>query len=392
MKANFTSRFRARNGLVLVFFVCCSMAHSQTPDSATHTTPALKDSVPPCLSDIAKAMVQELTTEDKAAQMLLVYHSPVDFMLQHKFGGSLIMSNMLKKPEALAKDIAQLQSQAPIPVLITIDQEGGQVDRMKVLEGVNPMARAESLSAWSADSIVEYTRSWAKKMRQLGINTNLAPVLDPSIDYTGSHTFMKEKGRAFGKDSAQIVPPALAFIKGFYQEQVLCITKHFPGYDVQTNSDHELAVSLADSMAIKQQIKAFAGTQTQAGGVMMNSIHYTQFSQKPAVFDSTIVGWAREVYPDAIIMTDDLWGTALRAFIAQQPEVHSTKYPARHLQALTLAAFDAGNDMLMITFPAKAVLMKKYIAEACKKDPARMQKLNEATYRIILAKLKAGLL
>jgi beta-N-acetylhexosaminidase len=333
-----------------------------------------------------------MTLREKAAQMILVYHSSPEFMLKHKFGGSLIMSGMLKKPDKLKNSIKTIQQTSSIPLLITIDQEGGKVNRINKLPGWDSVASADVLSSLSDDSIVNYLHPVANSLADLGINTNLAPVLDPSLDWKKDSTFMALSSRSFGYDSQSIVKPATAFSKAFQNKGIQCISKHFPGYDVQTNSDHEIAVSHADSLALHKQVISFQGLAGYTSGIMMSSILFEKISELPAVFDEKMVSWARRTDPQALIMTDDLWGTALRAFVSKKKKVARTEYPASDFKKLTLMAFDAGNDMLMITYPQKAVEMIDILAAESEKDPDRMKRLNASVRRILTTKIKSGLL
>jgi beta-N-acetylhexosaminidase len=228
-------------------------------------------------------------------------------------------------------------------------------------------------------------------MIRLGINTNLAPVLDPARGPGGELTLMGRRERAFGSSSEEIVPPATAFISAFASRQIGCIVKHFPGYNVPQNSDHELAVSSATPAQVEAQIAAFTRAMSLALGVMMSSIRFTAVSETPAVLDPYWVERARCGHHDRLVMTDDLWGGALRGWVSGTAAVHATEYPENDLRRLVLLAFDAGNDMLMVTFPAKAIEMKAILVEEIGADPARQAQLDRAVLRILQAKADLGL-
>jgi hypothetical protein len=178
-----------------------------------------------------------MTMEEKAGQMILVYHSDYEFLSAHKPGGVLIMQNMLEKPSALRAQLLHAQEKLPIPLFVAIDQEGGAVNRLSPLTGWKKTPSAQKLSAWDPDSIRAYSRQVGAKLKHLGINMNLAPVMDPAMNHQGIETFMGLKSRSFGKDAEHIVPAARAFIEGFSDQNILCVAKHFPGYDAPTNSD-----------------------------------------------------------------------------------------------------------------------------------------------------------
>jgi beta-N-acetylhexosaminidase len=324
--------------------------------------------------------------------MILVYHSPFEFLKEHHIGGVLIMANMLKKPEALAEQLKYLQERLPIGLLVTVDQEGGQVNRLSSMEKWEKVASAKKLSNMNSDSISRYTARVGLQLKDLHINTNLAPILDPSHNWKGEETFMYMKNRSFGRKAEEIVPPVKAFIKGFTSQGVLCIAKHFPGYDVATNSDHNIAVSQADSQAVAEYVQAFAQVMPEVAGVLMSSIHFQSFCEKPSVFSPRIMAWARSLGEDKLIITDDLWGTALRSYVSPHMKIHPVHYPDKEFVKLIEMAFIAGNDMLMITFPQKVELIKATILRMVSKNRELEKRLDSSVKRILLAKQKLGLI
>jgi len=336
--------------------------------------------------------IKGMSINQKIGQMILVYHSPYSFLKKWHIGSVLIMSNMLKKPDKLAKEIKNIQKKMPIKLMVTIDQEGGKVNRLGRIKKWNKVHSAEELSHLMSDSITSYNGDIAIALVELGINVNLAPVLDPTHNFESKPAFMGENGRSFGKNAQKIVPPARAFIKGFTGIGVLCVSKHFPGYDVSDNSDHHIAISQADSNSVLINTLPFRQTIGEVAGIMMSSILYPKFAKHPAVFSPKIVGWARDLGPDKIIMTDDLWGAALRSYISNKKNVHPRNYPDKDFSRIVKLSFLAGNDILMITYPKKVAIIQSTIRDLCKKDPALIKRLDESVYRVLNAKHKIGLL
>jgi len=333
-------------------------------------------------------IMADMSDEEKAAQLILVYYTNAEFIVDNEFGGVLIMQNMLKDPDKLKAGLQEMQSSSKRGVLVSIDQEGGRVNRMKLLPEWGKVPSAKEMSTWSDVRITEFAMEVAEPLNGLGINLNLAPVLDPGLDYLGEKTFMAKKQRSFGSDSNQISLKAGAYIKGFQQYNIASVSKHFPGYDVQTNSDHEVAISQASFENVRKNIQPFQKLASEVNGVMVSSIHYEKFSEAPAVMSKKMVGLARKTNPDAILMTDDLWGKALRSWVEEKGNTTNNQ----QVLALTRSALDAGNDMLMITFPEKAVLMKEAIVDWMKEDENFRKRVNDSVYRILQNKEKMGLI
>jgi beta-N-acetylhexosaminidase len=337
-------------------------------------------------------LLRTMTMEEKAGQMILVYHSDYEFLRSHKVGGVLIMQNMLEKPSALRTQLRHAQENLPIPLFVAIDQEGGSVNRLSPLIGWKKTPSAQKLSAWDPDSIQAYSRQVGAKLKQLGINMNLAPVADPAVNHEGIETYMGRKNRSFGKDAEHIIPAARAFIKGFSDQDVLCVIKHFPGYDVPANSDLEAAFSNADSQTIAGYAGVFSAIDPLMAAIMMTSIHYRSICDTPAVFSPTMVAWARRASENAIIMTDDLWTTSLRHFILPDAAVHPSRYPDSAFAHLVTCAVRAGNDMLMITYPQKVPLIIRAIMTMAKDDASVAGHVDSAVRRILQAKQRIGLI
>ncbi len=330
--------------------------------------------------------VYKMSNAEKAAQMILVYFSDDSLITEHQFGGVLIMQNMLKKPAEIVASLERMQTNSKIEVFVSIDQEGGKVNRMKRLPGWNKVPSAKAIRDWDSTRITDLTEKIAIQLQEIGINMNLAPVLDPSIDYLGRNTFMEQSSRSFGENGGAIIPNARAFISGFSEHGVMTINKHFPGYDVASNSDHDIAVSQAPFENILENTSSFTALSEASTGVMMSSILFADTDDKPAVLSDLMVGWARALYGDGLIMTDDLWGVALRSWIS--PESSTKDYPDDQFLKLVKMALLAGNDILMITYPEKAVLMKEAIAEWMLYDEQVAFQVNESVRRIVRTKLK----
>jgi beta-N-acetylhexosaminidase len=335
--------------------------------------------------------LSRMSWEEKIGQMILVYNSPHAFLSQYHIGGVLIMSNMLKDPHGLAARIGAAQKKSPIGLFVAIDQEGGQVSRLSALPEWRHTPSVAELRKLPADSILAQSRRIALALKRLGANMNLAPVLDPSHDWSGKQSFMENGGRSFGRSASEIVRPATAFIEGFRNEGVVCVSKHFPGYDVQENSDHHIAISDADSATLARQIEAFSQTLPHVAGVMMSSIRYRKISEGPSVFSPAIVAMARKMDPGRLLMTDDLWGAALRAYVSGKDSVHPVNYPDADFKKLMAQAFWAGNDIFMITFPGKVALMQEVLLNLARSDAKARGRIDASVARILRVKEEMGL-
>ena len=335
--------------------------------------------------------LSDMSIREKAGQMILVYNSPYEFLDKYNIGGVLIMQSMLKNADRIKNELQNTQQKMKIPLLIAIDQEGGSVNRLGYLPQWKYIPSAQIMAHWPSDSIFTYQKRVAETLRSLGINLNLAPVLDPAKNFSGNQTYIDQRKRSYGTSPEEIEPPAAAFINAFSENNIGCIVKHFPGYDVTVNSDQKIAVSRADSMQIAGYMKPFHSLQRYHCGILMSSILYENMCNVPAVFCSEMVKLAREISPDGIIMTDDLWGVALRSFALPGHKIRTLTYPDTAFIKIVEYAVKAGNDMLMITYPEKVPLILDTIERLASDDPAILNHVNSAVRRIISLKTKLKL-
>ncbi len=334
------------------------------------------------------SLLNSLSLEEKIGQMIIVYHSPLSFLKKYNIGGTLVMRNMISNEEKFTKSLSKMQDSLKIPLLVSIDQEGGTVNRLSKKAQWKNAPSAEVISDWSFQKSFDYHHNIAEKLNELGINLNLAPVLDPQYDCHDSATYMKEKKRAFalGYDDA-----LLGFTSAFTEHNIGTTAKHFPGYDALVNSDYHIATSDADSAFLETILEPFKEFSDQYQFIMMSSILYENISSEPAVFSKTMVNLAKDIAPNMVVMTDDLWGAAVRSYVYDGPNMSTKTYPDTAFAKVVDLSFRAGNDMLMITYPQKVPLMIKTIKEIAERDPSYRKAIDISVRNILIQKQKLQL-
>lgn len=137
----------------------------------------------------------------------------------------------------LKKIIWTYQKAAPIPLLISIDQEGGKVNRLKDKYGFPRSITAEAMGkANSLDSVRFYAEATAATLAGLGINVNFAPVVDLAAN--PSNPVIVKNGRAFSNNEDSVALLAKEFIIQHRKYGVLTSLKHFPGHGSSVADTH----------------------------------------------------------------------------------------------------------------------------------------------------------
>lgn len=370
------------------------------PSNATASTTVqdsaqtVQDSVnnPYQIPEAIMPLWQSMTIKQKAAQMVMVYLPPANFIIEHEFGAVLVMKSHLKDTASFKQRIRTANEGLRIPLLVASDQEGGQVNRIGgVSEKWKKAPSAMQMRNMDSDSIEQIAKSIGAELKELGINLNLAPVLDPAYDHRGKNSFMEVSKRSWQQDSTS-EEKVRTFVRGMRESGVSCVSKHFPGYDSWTNSDHQIAVSSSPKKRMSENYLFFKSLANDIPFTMMSSVRFVRVSSRPAVFEPKIVRMARKMSPDIVILTDDLWGVSLRAWISGTERVTSKNYPKKDFRKLIRTALMAGNDMFMITYPAKAVEMVDYLDALAKQNKTYKDRIEESSARILKMKYRAGLL
>jgi beta-N-acetylhexosaminidase len=223
------------------------------------------------------------------------------------------------------------------PLLVMTDQEGGLVKRI----GGAPTASAHRMGAAGPAFSREQGRRTARNLRNLGVNVDLAPVLD--VARPGGAIAAADRG--FGSTAAGVAAAAVPFAEAMQGGGVAATGKHFPGLgSAGLNTDFAVQRIGLSKRALRSIDEAPYGPFAEGGGemVMLSTAIYPAFSPRPASFSRAIAsGELRERLGfEGVSITDALDTVAARAFGG------TAKVAA--------AAADAGVDLLLYTEPGEA--------------------------------------
>ena len=137
--------------------------------------------------------------------------------------------------ESLKQMAWAFQSAAPIPLFISIDQEGGRVNRLKEKYGFPKSITAASMRK-SLDSVRYYGQSTGATLAGLGINVNFAPVVDLAIN--PNNPVIVRVGRSFDANPDTVSLFASEFVKTHRKVGVITVLKHFPGHGSSKDDTH----------------------------------------------------------------------------------------------------------------------------------------------------------
>jgi beta-N-acetylhexosaminidase len=257
-------------------------------------------------------------------------------------GGVILFAHNIEDPEQVWELTRDLQREAVAatgrPLLMAVDQEGGRVQRLKESFTIIPPAR-ELGTKKSPKEVARLARHVARELSLVGINVNLAPVLDvprsprcPLWD------------RAYSKDPAQVACYGLAAIKGYMSGGVIPVAKHFPGLGDTGVDSHEV-LPLAQSGDAERLADLLPFQQVVAAGVpmvMTAHLQVPEWDERPATLSPVALqDWLRgRLGFKGVIITDDL---EMGAITTSLPAARGAK-----------EALVAGADLLLICSNWKA--------------------------------------
>ena len=169
------------------------------------------------------------------------------------------------------------------PLLIMVDQEGGLVKRV---DGA-PTLSARQIGNRGAATAAEQGRRTAANLRSLGVNVDLAPVLD--LARPGGTIAETERG--FGATPQKVIEAAIPFAKALQAGGVAATAKHFPGFGAAgENTDFAVEAIDLSKAKLRGVDEAPFAAFTAAGGelVMLSTAIYPAFSDRPAAFARSI--------------------------------------------------------------------------------------------------------
>jgi beta-N-acetylhexosaminidase len=225
-----------------------------------------------------------------------------------KVGGIILFSINLAGPNQIKKLCDGIQAYAcecrQPPLLIAIDQEGGQVARLKA-----PFTQFDGNPAMGGkQDAADFARICANELAQVGINMNLAPVLD--VNCPGVDSVMAR--RSFGDTPQWVSSLGVTVIEQLQSRKIMAVAKHFPGIG-RTTADSHHDRPILDTASHKlgnHDILPFkAAIEHRVAGMMLSHVVYSKIdSQWPASLSPTIVrSWLRQrLGYRGVVMTDDL--------------------------------------------------------------------------------------
>lgn len=375
-KTQGSSRKALIRGLLVFSFILISGAIFWVFRSAPKTPPPSTPDVNGETSGVTPAPLSffdKLPLEQKIGQLLIAGFKGKTltpeleaFLKKYKPGGVLLLRENIESKEQLKNLISQIQNislkETGLPLLVAADQEGGVLSRIGFLTEKTGQNKIKS-----ADEAFQIGLRRGQELKELGVNLNLAPVLDTTLP----RDFLFN--RSFQKDSQAAGLLAKSLILGQKSSGVLTAIKHFPGYSGIVFNPEEKLAEILQIPTVSQFQKAMEANPEL---IITSNVLYQEidsalplaFSTKGIQFLKTVLG------SDILIIPDDL---AQNSFIIK-------KYAVKDLVSLPI---EAGVDFIMFSgyrIPLEQGLDAFY--QAFQEEKISKEKAEKAINRIVQLK------
>jgi beta-N-acetylhexosaminidase len=264
-------------------------------------------------------------------------------------GGYILFGRNIQSPHQLRKLIDDLRDLSEVEPIITIDQEGGRVSRLRLIGSEPP--NAQQLREKGDPALIRrHGILTGQILRLFGFNLNLCPVLDISYDDQADNSL---KGRCYGTSSQQVISNAGVFNTAMRKEGILSCGKHFPTYGSADVDPHELlpVIHRTKEQMLAEELLPFTALLPELDSMMIGHAWFPDFDPDkrwPSSLSHNIVTrFLRDQlgFDQNLIMTDDLdMGAILNEVTFEETIQH---------------AVIAGNDLCMICHRVEMVEQAK---------------------------------
>ena len=352
------------------------------------------------ITALAKAVLSNMTLEEKVGQMFIVNLESLDetkgtffehrkvtkkmkkSLSEYPVGGVILFSRNIETRSQTIQLNETLQANSKIPLWISVDEEGGDVARI----ANNPNMKTTifpSMELIGASEDSEYCynmgQTIAKEIKELGFNLDFAPVADVRTNENNTEI----GNRSFGRDADMVAKFSSAVVKGLQSENVSSTLKHFPGHGDAQGDTHKQSVNIGsdinrlrnvDFVPFKEGIKAGADF------IMISHISISRVAGNtlPASLSPLVM---------QDIVRDELGFTGVVITDSMDMKAITDHYTS---QEAVMKSIRAGADVILV--PADFTDAYNTVVNAVITDDISESRINTSVQRILETKIRRGLI
>lgn len=333
--------------------------------------------------DKAEILLESMTLEEKAGQMFLArYPGSNEAILEIQSenpGGYILFGKDFenKTKEDIISELTNNQSHSKISLFLGVDEEGGLVTRVSSYANFRDSkfkSPQDLFNIGGIQAILDDSKEKSALLKSLGLNMNLAPVVDITTD---SSSFIYD--RTYGKNPEDTSIYASELIKTMNSDKMISSMKHFPGYGDNVDTHTGIAIDTRDYSIFETSDFLPFKSGIEAGSptiLVSHNIINCMDSTKPASLSENVHKILREDLGfSGLIITDDLAMDAVKTYVENGESA---------IQAVL-----AGNDLII---SSSFVEQKHEVLTAVKNGIISEEVINMAVRRILACKYYYGII
>ena len=331
--------------------------------------------------------MKELKIEEKIAQMFLIElqekditQETIEMIKKYKIGGVVLFRRNYDSYDEminLVNKLKELNRENDIPLFISLDQEGGRVNRMpfelKNLKSAGTFAKTKNI-----EIVKESANLISEMLNGMGVNLNYAPVLDIRRFEDDNHAI---GNRCYGFNKEDVSKYGIVAMKQMQENKIIPAVKHFPGHGATMKDSHftlPIVDKTKEDLENDDMVPFKNAIDEGAAAIMVGHIIIKDIDNKhPASLSKKIIqSYLIDKYKyKGLIITDDLKMLAIRLKYSQKKAVE--------------LAIEAGNDMIILGCKYKEIIkIIKYIAGNIKSGKINANRVEQSVNKIITMKEK----
>jgi beta-N-acetylhexosaminidase len=302
-------------------------------DITLEPEPIVQEPPPPTPEEL---ILEDMSVEQKVGQLFIFGFDGISlnkenkkFLVDHNIGGILLLSKNISSETQLKTLITDIQTSNDIPLFISIDQEGGPVARIR---WDSSLTKAQT-SINTAQQAYDDALTKGKYLKSLGINMNLAPVIEYIYD---ENSFIYD--RVYRGSREEVIEKSISAINGYTEAGIVSVPKHYPGHsDTSIDSHYNLPVVKIEEDQWNEYILPFSSVLngTTVYAIMVGHVQFPNIDSSPTTVSNEII---------TSKLIDDLEYTGL--VISDDMEMGALDDIDTY-QNIAKRALEAGNDILI---------------------------------------------
>ena len=331
--------------------------------------------------------IKNMTMDEKIGQMIIIYNYTTNYnenlkndIIKYQPGGFIVFSENAESFIQLSNLIENMQEDSKIPMLISVDQEGGRVQRLTYLNDTSftiipPMKYVGEKN--NKELSYSIGKVLGSELNTLGINMDFAPVID--IASNPYNNVISD--RAFGNNADIVSGMSISLAEGLQDENIIPVYKHFPGHgDTLADSHYSLPVLNKSKEELKnlELIPFKEAIKNDAQIIMVGHISIPKISgNTPASLSKEVITniLRKELNFNGVVITDAINMGAVTNNYSEKETI--------------IMAINAGVDIILM--PTSIENAINYIKDGLNENRITEEQINNSVKRIITLKYQNNL-